>query len=150
MGDRCYLELTLHRTDLSRFAPHVDARPDEEWWDCLTENSDHPDTVTVSVYEANYAWVDERAEAAKAGIPFHGYHGEGGEYGSYAFASWAGKLHEAPLNHDGDMVLAVGENLKPISATARQHLRKYVAALKKIKATFAKGQPEAHPLEVAA
>ena len=137
MGDRCYLELTLCRSDLSHFAPHIDSTPNEAWWDHLDEDADHPEEVTVSVHEANYAWYDERMNAAKAGIPFYGTHGEGGEYGSYAFASWAGKLHEVPLSHDGDLVLAVDENLKPVCATARRHLRQYVSALRKIKSHFA-------------
>ena len=145
MGDRCYLEITLRREDLCRFAPHIDATPEEEWWDRLDEEEDRPGVVTVSVYEANYAWYDERMNAAKADIPFHGYHAEGGEYGSYAFASRAGKLHEAPLSHEGDLVLAVDENLKPISAKARRQLRQYVAALKEIKASFAKAMPAALP-----
>ena len=149
MGDRCYLEITLRREDLSRFAPHIDAAPAEEWWDRLDEEECRPEIVTASVYEANYAWYDERMNAAKADIPFYGYHAEGGEYGSYAFASWAGKLHEAPLSHEGDLLLAVDENLKPISAKARRHLRQYVGALKQIKADFAKAMP-AEPLAVAA
>lgn len=149
MGDRCYLEITLRREDLSRFAPHIDATPEEEWWDRLEEEEDRPGVVTASVYEANYAWYDERMNAAKANIPFYGYHAEGGEYGSYAFASWAGKLHEAPLSHDGYLVLAVDENLKPITAKARRHLRQYVAALKKIKSDFASART-ADPLEEAA
>ena len=149
MGDRCFLEITLRREDLSRFAEHVNAAPEEEWWDYLTEEEECPGVVTASVYEANYAWYDERMNAAKVDIPFHGYHAEGGEYGSYAFASWAGKLHEAPLSHEGDLVLAVDENLKPITAKARRHLRQYVAALKKIKSDFASARP-ADPLEAAA
>ena len=138
MGDRCYLEITLRREDLSRFAPHIDATAEEGWWDRLDEDDANPGIVTASVYEANYAWYDERMNAAKADIPFYGYHAEGGEYGSYAFASWAGKLHEAPLSHEGDLVLAVDESLKPISAKARRHLRQYVGALKQIKADFSK------------
>ena len=145
MGDRCYLEITLRRSDLSRFAPHIDVAPDEEWWDHLDEEQDRPGIVTASVYEANYAWYDERMNAAKADIPFYGYHADGGEYGSYAFASWAGKLHEAQLSHEGDLVLAVDEHLKPISAAARRQLRQYVAALRKIKDSFAMAMPVALP-----
>ena len=143
MGDRCYLEITLRRSDLDRFGKHLDAAPGEEWWDHLDEEANQPGIVTASVYEANYAWYDQRMNAAKADIPFYGYHAEGGEYGSYAFASWAGKLYEAPLSHEGDLMLAVDENLKPISAKARRHLRQYVDALKQIKADFATARPAA-------
>jgi hypothetical protein len=141
MGDRCYLELTLRRSDLARFAPHIDAAPEEKWWDRLDEDEANPELVTASVYEANYSWYDERMNAAKADIPFYGYHAEGGEYGSYAFASWAGKLQEAPLSHEGDLILAVDENLKAISSTARRQLRQYVTALRRIKSDFATAKP---------
>ena len=140
MGDRCYLEITLRREDLSRFAPHIDAAPEEKWWDSLDEEADRPEIVTASVYEANYAWYDERCTAAKEGIDFHGWHAEGGEYGPYEFVSFRGKHLEAERNHDGELVIAVDENLKPLNSVA--HLRKYVRTLKKVKAAFAKVQVE--------
>ena len=80
MGDRCYLEITLRRADLDRFGKHLDAAPGEEWWDHLDEEANQPGIITASVYEANYAWYDERCAAAKEGIDFHGWHAEGGEY----------------------------------------------------------------------
>ena len=141
MGDSCFLEITMRRSDLPRFASHIDAAPEEKWWDRLDEDENRPEIVTVSVYEANYSWYDERMNTAKAEIPFYGYHAEGGEYGSYAFASLAGKLHEAPLSHEGDLMLAVDENLKPISSKARRNLRQYVAALRQLKSDFAMAKP---------
>ena len=138
MGDRCYLEINLRRSDLDRFGKHLDAAPGEEWWDHLDEDQDQPGVVTASVYEANYAWYDERAAAAKDGIDFHGWHAEGGEYGPYEFVSFRKKHLEAERNHDGDLVIAVDENLKPITGMA--HLRRYVRTLKKVKAAFAKVQ----------
>ena len=140
MGDRCYLEITLRRSDLDRFGKHLDAAPGAEWWDHLFEEEGSPGVVTVSVHEANYAWFDERAEAARAGIPFYGRHESGGEYGPYCFASWKGKMREAPLDHDGNLSIAVDEDLKPIGDT--NFLRRYVRTLKKVKAAFAKVQVE--------
>ena len=135
MGDRCYLEITLRRSDLDRFGKHLDAAPGEEWWDHLDDESDQPGIVTASVYEANYSWYDQRCAAAKEGIDFHGWHAEGGEYGPYEFVSFRGKHLEAERNHDGDLVIAVDENLKPLTGMAR--LRKYARTLKKVKAAFA-------------
>jgi hypothetical protein len=149
MGDRCYIEITMRRSDLSRFAAHVDAAPAEKWWDCLTEEENRPGVVTVSVYEANYGWYDERAAAAKDGIPFYGTHADGGEYGPYAFASWNGEHCETPLNHDCDLILAVDEDLKPIQRAARRQLRNYVSQRKAIRAAFATAESE-QSLEVAA
>lgn len=140
MGDRCFLEISMRREDLSRFAEHVNAAPEEEWWDNLSEEEDCPGVVTVSVHEANYAWYDERVEAAKAGIPFYGRHEAGGEYGPYCFVSWCGKMREAPLDHDGNLSIAVDEDLKPIGDPS--FLRRYIRTLKKVKAAFAKAQVE--------
>ena len=147
MGDRCYLEITLHRSELDRFGKHLDAASGEEWWDHLDEEASQLGIVTASVYEANYAWYDERCAAAKDGIDFHGWHAEGGEYGPYEFVAFKGKHLEAERNHDGELVIAVDENLKPITGMA--HLRKYVRTLKKVKAALARVEPAAE-LEAAA
>ena len=147
MGDRCYLEITLRRSDLDRFGKHLDSAPGEEWWDHLDEEANQPGIVTASVYEANYAWYDERCAAAKEGIDFQGWHAEGGEYGSYEFVAFRGKHLEAERNHDGELVIAVDENLKPLTGMA--HLRKYVRTLKKVRAAFARAESAAE-LEVAA
>ena len=136
MGDRCYLEITLRRSDLDRFGKHLDAAPGEEWWDHLDEEANQPGIVTASVYEANYAWYDQRCAAAKDGIDFHGWHAEGGEYGPYEFVAFKGKHLEAERNHDGELVIAVDENLKPLAGMA--HLRRYARTLKKVRAAFAK------------
>ena len=136
MGDRCYLEITLRRSDLDRFGKHLDAAPGEAWWDHLDEEANQPGVVTASVYEANYSWYDERCAAAKKGIDFHGWHAEGGEYGPFEFVSFRGKHLEAERNHDGELVIAVDENLKPLTGMA--HLRKYARTLKKVRAAFAK------------
>ena len=143
MGDRCYLEMTLRRADLTRLAPHVDAPPDEKWWDEEAEEKDSG-LVTVTVHEANYAWTDERREAAEAGIPFFGSHGEGGEYGPYAFASLDGDLLEVPLSHDGDMILAVDERLEPLDDVGE--LRAYVAKLHAVRRLFGMPCEEAPPV----
>ncbi len=136
MGDRCYLELTQRKADLPRFAPFVDAKPEEEWWDYQDDIDGHPDLVTCCVYEANYAWYDERQAAAKAGIPFYGTHGDGGEYGPYAFAALDGEMLEAPLSHDGYLILALDDDLKPVDPADLQHLRAYTTKLKAVKRLF--------------
>ena len=146
MGDRCFIEITMRREDLSRFGAHVHAEPGAEWWDRIVD--DNPDTATVSVLEANYGWYDERVEAASAGIPFYGTHSEGGEYGPYAFASWKGIHREAPLDCDGDMVVPVGEDLKPLYGLSR--IRKYLAVLRKVRAELARPLAKRPPLRVAA
>ena len=79
-------------------------------------------------------------EAAKAGIPFYGRHDSGDEYGPYCFASWNRKMREAPLDHDGNLSIAVDEDLKPIGDPS--FLRRYIRVLKRVKAAFAGVQAE--------
>ena len=50
--------------------------------------------------------------------------------------SFRGKHLEAERNHDGELVIAVDENLKPLAGMA--HLRRYARTLKKVRAAFAK------------
>jgi len=133
MGDRCCLEMTLRGTDLPRFAAFVGAQPGEEWWNAL-DTADHPDLVTVQLYEANYGLLDERTAAAKAGIPFHGTHGAGGEYSGHAFASIDGEMAEAPINEWGELIMAVDEDLNPLDDI--EDLRAYVSRLRAVKKFF--------------
>ena len=133
MGDRCNIMITLRREDLARFAPFVEAQPTDVWWDELQE--DHPGIVTVSLYDVNYALCDARSAATEAGVQFYGNHCEGDEYGPGAFVSWDGKQYEAPLNKDGDLMIAVDEDLEPFGDL--KHLRDYIRALRSIRKAFA-------------
>ncbi len=148
MGDRCYIEIILRRDDLRRFGEHLYSGADEAWWDDITEDESRPDIVTVSAHEANYGWFNERAEATKAGIPFYGQHASGDEYGPYAFASWHGEQHEVPLDRNGNMVVAVDDDLNPIQDT--QRLLQFVATRNKVQVAFAKGQVKPAVPKVAA
>jgi hypothetical protein len=142
MGDRCYLEITMRKADLPRFAPFAGARADEKWWDNEDDVDRHPDLVTVGVYEANYAWSDQRLAAAKAGVPFYGNHGEGGEYGPYAFAALDSEMLEVEVNGAGYMFIAVDDNLQPVDHDDLKHMREYVAKLRAVKRLF--GMEENH------
>jgi len=124
----------MRKADLPRVAPFIDAKPDEKWWDADDEVAQHPELVTVTIYEANYAWTDQREAAARAGIPFYGTHGEGGEYGRYAFAALNGEMREAPLTHEGDLFMALGNDLQPLEDI--ESLRAYIAKLRGVKMLF--------------
>ncbi len=134
MGDRCFLEMTIHKEDLPKFAASVWSDAKGEWWDDLYE-TDFPGLVNVSVNEANYGWLEERQQAAKAGIAFMGTHGEGGCYGSFAFAAVDGEMDEAPLSHDGDLIIAVDENLEPVDG-GDETIRVYVKRLRAVERFF--------------
>lgn len=133
MGDRCNIMITLRQEDLARFAPFLEAQPTDVWWDERCE--EFPGIVTVSLYDVNYALGDARHKAADEGIPFYGNHSAGDEYGAGAFVSWDGIQHEVPLNHAGDLYIAVDEYLEPLEDLTP--LRDYVKNLKAIKAAFA-------------
>jgi len=133
MRDTCDLNLTMRKADLPRFAPFVDAQPDEKWWDDDDQMA-NPDLTTVCVYEANYGWLKQREAAAQAGIPFYGTHGEGGEYGAGGFASLDGEMFDAPLNNEGYMFIAINDELNPVDDI--EALRAYVAKRQAVKQLF--------------
>ncbi len=133
MGDRCNIMITLRREDMARFATHIDAAPDDKWWDDLHDEPGNG-CVTVELYDVNYGMCDARASAAKAGIPFHGNHGAGDEYGPHGFVAWQGTQHEAALDHRGDLIITVDEDLKP--SDDLKNLRDYVKALRAIRNAF--------------
>ena len=138
MGDRCHLEMTLRREDLPRFAPCVNASPDEKWWDDEDE-LDNKDLITVRVYEANYAWLDEREAAAEAGIAFFGTHGEGGEYAGCAFASLDGEQIEVYTDRDGLICVQIDEKMQLLTDLC--YIQDYLEKLRAVKELF--GMPDA-------
>ncbi len=114
MGDRCYLQITMRRKDLKPFGKKIGCSDKYNWWDDLCEE-DNPDVVTVSVHEANYGWLDDREKAAEAGFVFLGQHDEGGTYGPSAFAAVNGVHMEVPVDHDGNLIMALDDDLNAIS-----------------------------------
>ena len=138
MGDRCYLEITLRREDLPRFAPCVNARPEETWWDSEDEPG-NKDLISVRVYEANYAWLDEREAAAEAGIAFFGNHGEGCQYAGCAFASLDGEQIEVYTDRDGLICVQIDGRTQLL--TDLGYIQDYLEKLRAVKELF--GMPAA-------
>ncbi len=114
MGDRCYLQITMRSKDLKPFGEKIGCSDKYNWWDDLCEE-DNPDVVTVAVHEANYGWLDDREKAAEAGFVFLGQHDEGGTYGPSAFASVNGVHMEVPVDHDGNLIMALDDDLNPLT-----------------------------------
>ncbi len=114
MGDRCYLQITMRRKDLEPFGHQLGWTGGYDWWDDLY-NEANPEVVTVAVHEANYGWVDDRESAAEAGLVFTGQHDAGGTYGPCAFAAVNGVHMEMPVDHDGNLVMAVDEDCNPVT-----------------------------------
>lgn len=135
MGDRCYVQMTMRKTDVPLFAQFVGAEPDEQWFD-YEDELDNPELTDVSLHEANYALLDARQAAAEAGIPFFGTHDAGSEYGPGGFVSLHGQMFDVSLSHDGYLILALDDDLKPVDADDLTHLRAYTTKLKAVKRLF--------------
>lgn len=147
MGDHCNIQITLRREDLARFAKHVDAQPDDKWWDELHDDPGNG-VVTVEMYDVNYGLCDARASAAADGIPFYGNHSEGSAYSPCGFVSWQGVHYETVLDHSNELVVAVDQNMKP-SEEALRRLREYVTAFKAVRNAFEKN-PQSDSIKEAA
>jgi hypothetical protein len=76
MGDRCYMNLTVRRRDVRRFAE-------------LTPDLIEPDEPAedVDIEQVNYAAWTELESAADQRLVFRGWHSTGGEYPAASFAS---------------------------------------------------------------
>lgn len=80
MGDRCWLEITFSRKDKDVFEGELGR------WDM--GDLDCNDPMTVTYYEANYAFYTSLQALAARGFTFTGSHGPGGEYSEGAFAAY--------------------------------------------------------------
>jgi hypothetical protein len=69
-------------------------------------------TVTLTEYEANYGYIDQRKKLAEAGIVFEGHYGAGGEYLESLFVGYENRHIEitamdgspaAIVNKDGSI-----------------------------------------------
>ena len=83
MGDRCYLQVTVHPSDVDKFCEIAGLDPDD-----FTDSPGDP--YTSQVEEANYALHDELNEAAAEGCRFTGWHTSGDDYPGMEFVGYAG------------------------------------------------------------
>lgn len=83
MGDRCYLEITLKRSDLQRFYEATGTKADD--WSLVGSEI----AITqLNMDEANYALGNALSDAAGKGIVFHGWHGAGNNYPKETFVTY--------------------------------------------------------------
>lgn len=89
MGDRCFLEMTVRRSDTERVLDLLGIYGEPAPDDADKEGHGH-----IEVGEANYGLPDERERIAKLGIPFVGSHESGSSYGPVCFAAADGEMIE--------------------------------------------------------
>jgi hypothetical protein len=94
MGDRCYLQMYVAKSDIEKMRPILD------WIEPSDLNDQGVPTGSVEIidYEANYGLYDELEKMAGDEITFQGGHGEGGEYGPEVFVSFKGEYVSLPAN----------------------------------------------------
>jgi len=106
MGDRCWLQVTVHRNHVDAFWEAVGDEPKYN-----NPTMDEWGNSTYEVEEANYGWYDQLDAAAAAGCIFEGQHGPGGEYGPAAFAcDGQGLCHNVDCDHESTPVVRCGED----------------------------------------
>lgn len=100
MGDRCYMEVTVRKSDAAKFEEHLDAEG------CGTPSDVVPGAMHYELEECNYAQHMDRQKAAEDGCVFSGWHGPGGEYSAMQFAAADGMMEEVDAT-DGCMLCPV-------------------------------------------
>ena len=129
MGDRCYVEVYVHREDLGRFVALVPELGEVSDYSDLEE---FPHLVYTERDEVNYGACHGRAEAAMAGLRFHGSQGSGCEYDACVFAAYGGRQYEVEESRSGFVIRIDPETLE-ICAQDVENMRGYNAALAAVK-----------------
>lgn len=107
MGDTCYINISILKKDQDTFGEIFEEDP-EEWYDDVDLESDLH--ISVTGYEADYAWYEELEKAADRGMVFFGHHGAGGNYGAGAFVSIDGQCDYIHVDEQGHPVARVHED----------------------------------------
>ena len=135
MGDRCTVCLTMRRKDVKRFNKHSEAGAGDKLGDFEVDDYPHlQEIVSAQFDDINYAMTDGLLSAAKKKIPFFGDHGDGGEYPSEVFVSVDGDIYYAETNRNGDIIVAVDDQGKPLETV--KFIREYTKQLKKVTKLF--------------
>lgn len=146
MSDRCHVYITCLKTDQDELTAFLGVP------DGVEDVNDI--AVQLEYWEADGGLGEAREKAAVQGaIPFYGHHGAGIEYGPYVFASALGNMLENEVSLDGNLFLAVSDDIilardPDVQLAAFDGLREYLAlqatAVRIVKGnvcTFC-GQPE--------
>lgn len=106
MGDTCNLIINLRKNDLEGFNKILEKQMWKgKWYD--EDLSKDPEIITAMVGEANYAWMSERKDLAKANFTFHGSHGMGDDYNSKVFVCFEGEYFEITTTTNGRLLCYV-------------------------------------------
>lgn len=120
MGDRCYMTITFRKEDRKKVIEHMEEFDEED--------DSNKNTITGTMYEANYGMYTERQDLANDDIAFHGNHGAGGDYPEAVFAS-CGKDYADTHAIDGFPAVRVRE--EGADASDMEEAKKYYRVIKK-------------------
>jgi hypothetical protein len=116
MGDRCYLQIEVHKDDRDKLVEFIGEDPDME-----DDHAQHDHLVVLTYEEANYGCGSQLAEASDAGLRFIARNGAGCEYPEGIVASHRGETEECAsidgrpaVTLDDQMIPEVGEHAAAI------------------------------------
>jgi hypothetical protein len=96
MGDRCWLQVTIHPDDIDKISDGNLLEPDE-----INQSCNLPKGVLdYTFYEANYGHNDDLHAAAAAGVRFRALQGSGDEYPAMVIVGWDNAVYEAVTDND--------------------------------------------------
>ena len=107
MSDGCYINITILKKDQAAFGKIFGGEP-EEWYEEVDSENDR--YISVTSYEANYAWYGELDAAADGGMVFFGQHAAGGNYGAGAFVGIDEMCRYASVDETGHVVVRVSRD----------------------------------------
>ena len=118
MGDRCYWQAWVRKSDSKRFQEIVYGQVRDKNQIEFTD-------------EMNYGAYGACERAAKEGLVFKVSHGAGGEYGAGEYCAINGKFYTVNCLHDGDIGVPVDDEGE-VSKKDLDAVRDYLVALKSV------------------
>lgn len=117
MSDSCVFSMNILKKDRDRVTGIMSGGLWTKFsWPEEKDNGDG--TVTLIEYDANYGYLDQRKELAKAGIVFEGYHYSGGTYSEAVFACY-GSYHIDVVAVESTPVAPIDKNGEPERASVK-------------------------------
>lgn len=131
MSDTAWFNITFKKSDIEKIneiLKRVRPTRDDQWWDEVLD--DDKDTMSVTIWEANYGGTSITDALLKEKISFNAAYGSGGSYGPGVIVSFNGENAEMPTDIEGTPVVSIGKDCV-IPKIELERAKKYYELLKK-------------------
>lgn len=139
MGDRCYIQIYIHRSDVDELYKVIDFF-EESGDDKRGGPTRWADVVQFAESQVNYAAGDELGVLAAAGVPFIALNSPGDEYPSALRVSDGNQLLDIQTSgFDGPMIVLCDDQGEPLPAEV-ENAKLCARTVKKVEGGWERGE----------